>query len=161
MSSVTRSSIVNAPPAAVWSRVTSFTGVNHELQPFMRMTPPRPYRNASIETVPVGVPLGRVTTWYLGFLPLDYDDMSFAEIVPGVRFHEVSTLGSMRHWEHERSLEPVDDGTRTRVTDRLEFEPRFGRRMTERTIQRLFAHRHRRLAGWFARPVTRLPGATL
>lgn len=150
MSSVTRSSIIDAPVSDVWVRVTSFAGVNHELLPWMRMTPPRRYRDASIETVPVGVPLGRVITWYLGVLPLDYDDMSFAEVVPGRGFHEVSTMGSMRRWEHRRSLEPVDGGWRTRVTDQLDFEPRVGHRITERTIRALFAHRHRRLKAWFA-----------
>ncbi|MFV0434980.1 MAG: hypothetical protein ACK5LO_13495 [Leucobacter sp.] len=129
--------------------MTSFAGVNHELLPWVRMTPPRRYRDASIETVPVGVPLGRVVTWYLGFLPLDYDDMSFVEVTPEVGFHEVSTLGSMRHWEHRRTLEPVDAGDRTRVTDRLDFEPRFAPRLSVRAIEKLFAHRHRRLAAWF------------
>jgi ligand-binding SRPBCC domain-containing protein len=147
--SFTQSSVIDAPPSVVWERVTSFAGVNHELMPWMRMTPPRRYRDASITTVPTGVPLGRVTTWYLGFLPLDYDRMSFAEVVPGVSFHEVSTMGTIRHWEHQRTLHPVDDRARTRVTDTITFEPRLPGPVTGRTLRALFAHRHRRLAAHF------------
>ncbi|WP_454301587.1 SRPBCC family protein [Salana multivorans] len=149
MTSVTISSTIDAPADEVWSRVTTFAGINHELLPFLRMTPPRHHRDASIETVPVGPPLGRVTIWYLGLLPLDHSDMRLAEVVPGRGFHEVSAMGSIPHWEHRRSLEPVDGGRRTRVTDHLDFEPRFSRRVTERMIRALFAHRHRRLTTWF------------
>lgn len=149
---VTTSSVIEAPPEQVWARVTTFVGVNHELLPWMRMVPPRRYRGANIGTLPVGTRLGRVVVWYLGFLPLDYDDMSFAEIDPGRGFHEVSTMATMRRWEHRRSLEPVDEGHRTFVTDRIDFEPRFGGWVMERTIRALFAHRHRRLQTWFAQP---------
>ena len=152
MPSVTRSSIVHAPPAEVWARVTTFAGINHELRPLMRMTPPRRRREETIETVPVGVPLGRFAVRYLGVLPLDHSEMTLAEVVPGSRFHEVSTMGSMRHWEHRRVLEAVDGGTRTRVTDALVFEPRLpAGRLAALIVGGLFAHRHRRLRAWFAR----------
>lgn len=151
MGSFTVTSTVDAPRAAVWERVTSFSGVNGELMPWMRMTPPRRWRDARIDTVPTGVPLGRGTTWYLGFMPLDYDWMSLAEVVPGVSFHEVSTMGTMRHWEHRRTLEPTGDGVGTRVTDVIVFQPRlaFTEAATGRILRALFAHRHRRLAAHF------------
>jgi len=148
----TLTSRVEAPIAELWARVTSFAGVNHELMPWMRMTPPRRYRDASIDTVPTGVPLGRVTVWYFGFLPLDYDRMSFMEVAAGSHFHEVSTMASMRRWEHLRTLEPVGTGEETSVTDTIRFEPRIPgtARATEATLRALFAHRHRRLQQWFS-----------
>ena len=152
MPSFSLTSTVDAPAAVVWARAATFAGVNHELRPFLRMVPPRRYRSATIDTVPAGVPLGRVFIWYFGFLPLDYDAMGFAEMVPGSHFHEVSTMGSMRHWEHRRTVESVGNGTRTRFTDEVTFEPRLAiiEGPASIVLRRLFAHRHRRLQTYFA-----------
>lgn len=49
--------------------------------------------------------------------------LSIAELDPGTRFHEKSTMLSMRRWEHERTLIEVD-GDRTEVRDRVTFERR-------------------------------------
>ena len=48
-------------------------------------------------------------SWLLvgGLLPVDYDDVSFAEVEPGRRFLERSSLLSQSVWEHERTIEPV------------------------------------------------------
>ena len=52
---------------------------------------------------------------------------------------------------HERRLEPVAGGTR--VTDRIEFEPRLGALgpLFRPVFHAVFRHRHRRLARWFGR----------
>lgn len=145
------SSVVHAPIEAVWSRVTDFAGINDELMPLMRMRVPPGLRGASIETVPLGVPLGRAWLLVLGFLPLEYDDLMLTEVEAGVYFQEVSTMASMRRWEHRRELR-AEPGGRTRVTDAVGFEPRVpavGGAM-EPVVRGLFAHRHRRLARHFA-----------
>lgn len=151
METFSRSSTVDAPPADVWARVTTFAGINHELMPWMRMTPPRRHRGESIATVPTRTPLGVAVIWYLGFLPFDHDRMTLAEVVPGVSFHEISTMATMRHWEHHRVLEPVG-GHATLVTDTIRFEPRLPGPITGWMVRRLFAHRHRRLRTHFAPP---------
>jgi hypothetical protein len=62
---------------------------------------------------------------------------------------------SMRFWEHERIVEPIDEQS-SRVTDRLAFELRRPMRWIPRSdrlagaiIAGLFAHRHRRMAALF------------
>lgn len=146
-----QTSVVGAPADAVWQRITSFEGINGELMPVMRMRAPRAHRDAMVATVPVGVPLGRAWIFYLGFLPLDYDDLMLTELEPGSHFQEVSTMLSMRRWEHRRELRAVDGG-RTEVTDTIGFEPRLPMLAgaIEPVLRRIFIHRHRRLSQYFA-----------
>lgn len=155
MDSVEQSSVVAAPAAAVWARAVSEEGINHELAPILRMTMPRELRGKTIDDVEVGVPLGR--SWILLFrvLPVDYDDLQLAELEPGHRFLERSSMLSMRVWQHERIVQPLDERS-SRLTDRLAFElrrplawiPGAGR-LARAIVAALFRHRHRR--------VTRLP----
>jgi ligand-binding SRPBCC domain-containing protein len=144
-------SIVDAPVAAVWERVTDFAGVNHELMPLMRMRVPRAHRGTTVATVPLGVPLGKAWVFYLGFLPLDYDDLMLTELEQESYFQEVSTMLSMRRWEHRRELRDVGGG-RTEVTDTIGYEPRLSLLggLLEPVLRRIFSHRHRRLARHFA-----------
>lgn len=148
---ISRTSIVDAGAADVWSRVTAEAGINHELMPLMRMRFPRHLRDASITTAPVGEPLGRAWIFYLGFLPLDYDDLVLAEVAPGSHFQEVSTMLSMRRWEHRRELRDLGGG-RTEVSDTVGFEPRLPVLgvVLEPVVRALFAHRHRRLTAYFS-----------
>ncbi len=139
------SSVLPAPPAEVWARVSTMAGVNAELAPFFRMT--FPARFASID--PVEVPLGRrvFRSWVLlfGVLPVDYDDLAFERIEPGRGFLETSTMLSQRRWIHERTLDP--EGTGCRVTDRVRFEPRVPgvTWLLGPLYHRVFLHRHRQL----------------
>lgn len=144
-------STINAPAADVWARVVTPEGINDEMRPWMTMSPPRG-TSLDISTIAVGVPVGRCWLRLFGVLPFDYDDLMIAELEPGRRFHEKSTMLAMRRWEHERTVEALDDGT-TSVHDRLVFEPRI--RLLSPVlgvvIRSFFAHRHRRLARHFAR----------
>ena len=146
-----RSSVISASAADVWERVVSPEGINHEMRPWMTMSMPRAARGMTVDSVPINVVLGRAWIRLFGLIPIDYDALSIIELEPGRYFHEKSTMASMRRWEHERTLTPLDDGT-TRVTDRITFEPRipgigavFGR-----VLPAFFGHRHRRLARHFA-----------
>jgi ligand-binding SRPBCC domain-containing protein len=151
MTVVERTTEVPAPAADVWARVTSMEGVNHELRPWMRMTVPRAARGLTLDTVELNRPVGRSWVLALGVIPFDYDKVTLVERGPGLRFLERSPMGSMRLWQHERVVEPRGDDA-CAVTDRLTFEPRIpgSRRLVRRIIERIFAHRHRRLYGWFA-----------
>jgi ligand-binding SRPBCC domain-containing protein len=148
---VRQTSTISAPLDAVWRRVTTFEGINDELRPVMRMRVPAGLQDTAMDTVPLGVPLGRSWLFYLGFLPLDYDDLTVTELVPRSHFQEVSTMGSMRRWTHRRELNAVDAG-HTEVTDVVGFEPRLTALagLVEPVVRELFAHRHRRLARHFA-----------
>ncbi len=149
---VEQSSEVSAPIDDVWNRVVSPEGINDEMRPWLTMRMPRGTEHLTIDTVPLGVPLGRAWIKLFGLLPIDYDHLSIAAIEPGRAFHERSTMLSMRSWQHDRTLTPVGE-TVTRVHDRITFEPRLLLRLSTRIFARVFgaffAHRHRRLARHF------------
>ena len=119
------------------------------------MTVPRPLRGKTIGDVEPGQRLGRSWLLLFGLIPFDYDDLGLAELGPGFRFLERSTMLSMRSWEHERTVVPAGENA-CEVTDRIAFElrrPLAALRGAEAVAQavlwRLFAHRHRRLARYF------------
>ena len=151
---VEQSSVIGRPAAEVWQRAVSEEGINHELAPILRMTMPARLRGKTIADVEVGVPLGR--SWILlgGVLPVDYDDLCLAELEPGRRFMERTRTLTFSVWQHERTVEPIDERS-CRVTDRLGFELRRGvsripgvERLAAGIVGFLFRHRHRRLARW-------------
>jgi hypothetical protein len=140
-------------PQDVWERIVTPEGINNELSPYVQMTVPSLMRGKSISEIPVATPLGR--SWFLlfGILPFDYDELTVAELEPGRRFLEKSSMFSIRHWSHERTLTPVPGGCE--VKDRVEFElrPFFARipgmySLVMSTLQFLFNHRHKKLLRW-------------
>jgi len=152
MTEVRRTTELPASAAAVWERVTTVEGVNHELGPWVRMTVPRAARGMTLEELPLGRAVGRSWVLLARVIPFDYDDLTLVERGPGRRFLERSPMGSMRSWQHERVVEERGEGA-CAVTDRLTFAPRVAGtgRLVEAIVTRLFAHRHRRLAAFFAR----------
>ncbi len=149
---VERQSIVDAPTEQVWARVITPEGINDELRPWMTMSMPRGAESLTVDTVPVGTPIGRCWMRLFGVLPFDYDHLMIAELWPGRGFHEESTMLTMRRWRHERTLEP-DGEAKTVVRDRLTFELRGLLRMLTPVVAAgigaLFGHRHRRLQRHF------------
>jgi ligand-binding SRPBCC domain-containing protein len=148
---VSRTTRLGAPAAAVWERAATLEGVNAELRPILRMTAPRHLRGATLADLEPGVPAGR--SWLLlgGLLPVDYDDLCLTEIDPPRRFLERSRMLSMSSWQHERIVEPLDGATCS-LTDTLSFELRSGLArlpgvgaLSQRIVEALFRHRHRRL----------------
>jgi ligand-binding SRPBCC domain-containing protein len=157
MEAVEQSSEVPRPAADVWERAISEEGINDELRPILRMTMPAGLRGKTIDDVEVGVPLGRSWILLFGLIPVDYDDLYLAELEPGRRFLERSSMLSMRVWQHERIVEPAGEGA-CRVTDRLGFELRAGvawipgfARLAAAIVAALFRHRHRRLMRAFSK----------
>ncbi len=59
---------------------------------------------------------------FLGFLPVEYDDLTLVEVEPNARFLERSSMFSQKLWEHERVIETFENGVE--LTDRIHFEPR-------------------------------------
>lgn len=149
-------SVIEAPSDRVWERVVTPEGINHELGPWLRMTMPRALRGRTIQDAPVGERLGRSWILFARLIPVDFDDIGLAELEPGRRFLERSTMLTMSRWEHERIVDPWPGGGAA-VTDRLSFTPRAALRLipgggavAEGIVRRLFAHRHRRLAAHFS-----------
>jgi hypothetical protein len=86
-----------------------------------------------------------------GVLPIEVDTISIAELEPGRRFLERSTMLLFRSWEHERTLLPTGADSCT-VQDRVGFELRMPLALVpglawicRRQVGWLFSHRHRRL----------------
>ena len=142
---LTVSSELGASAEVVWARAIDPAGINHELWPLMRMTVPRGAEDFGLEDLEPGH-IGRSWIFYLGFLPLDYDDLSIVRVEPGRSFLERSTMLSMRLWEHERRVEPLGEG-RCRIEDRLAWEPRMPLpgSWLRPLIRFVFQHRHSRL----------------
>jgi ligand-binding SRPBCC domain-containing protein len=144
----------------VWDHVVTEDGINDELMPLMRMTMPKAFRGRTIADVSPPERLGRSWILLFGVLPFDYDDIGIAELEPGRRFLEQSTMFSMRRWQHERTVSPEDEGCSVR--DRIEFELRgplrrvgWLHRALRAGLRRVFRHRHHRLARRFGA----VPGA--
>ena len=154
MHSVEQTSDIPRPAAEAWERAVSEDGINYELSPILRMTMPARLRGKTVDTVEVGVPLGRAWILLGRVLPVDYDDLCLAELEPGRRFLERSRTLSFSVWQHERTVEPLDARS-CRVTDRLGFELKAGvawvpgmARLAAAVVGFLFRHRHRRLRAW-------------
>ncbi|NPC97119.1 hypothetical protein HOQ23_10095 [Nocardioides sp. zg-DK7169] len=143
---------VPASAAAVWERVVHPDGINHEMRPWLTMRMPRRAAGLSVDTVPLGQPVGRAWLRLFGVVPFDFDHLRVVEVEPGVRFLERSTMMSMRRWEHERVLTPVAGGTR--VHDRVTLQPRLPvpglAAVLALVVGAFFRHRHRRLRRYFA-----------
>jgi hypothetical protein len=140
------SSDLCAPASEVWAAATDFSGINDELRPLMRMTAPRGRRQLSADRIEPGQRLFRSWLLLFGVVPVDYDDLTIAELGPGHRFQERSRMLSASVWEHERVVEPTGPDS-CRVTDRVAFTARTALHaaVLRRVVPRLFAHRHRRL----------------
>jgi hypothetical protein len=138
---------LEAAAEAVWARAIDPAGINDELWPLMRMTVPSGASDFGLDDPEPGY-IGRSWILLLGFLPFDYDDITVIRVEPGRSFLERSSMFSMRLWEHERTLEPLDEG-RCRITDRLAWEPRlpFPGALLRPLIRFFFNHRHKRLRG--------------
>lgn len=152
---VTETSDLASCRAEVWARVTSPTGINHELAPILKMTTPPGVGSLDLDSVSPGQNLGR--SWLLlgGLLPVDADDITIAEIEREEHFLERSTMLTMRSWEHERTLADVPGGTR--VSDTLRFHVRVPGTggLARALVGSLFRHRHRRLRRHFGEVTAR------
>jgi ligand-binding SRPBCC domain-containing protein len=149
---IERESVVDAPADRVWARVVTPAGINDEMRPWMTMSMPRGREDLTVETVPVGTPVGRCWLRLFGVIPFDYDDLTIAELWPGRGFDEQSTMLSMRSWRHVRTLE-ADGDTKTLVRDRITFELKAPLRpltpLLTIVLRSFFGHRQRRLQRFF------------
>ncbi|MGO4445806.1 hypothetical protein AB4Z42_20885 [Mycobacterium sp. 2YAF39] len=150
---IERQTVIDAPADRVWARVVTPEGINDELRPWMTMSMPRGAADLTVDTVPIGTPVGRCWMKLFGIIPFDYDNLMIAELWPGRGFDEQSTMMSMRSWRHVRTLNPGGDAE-TIVRDRLTFQLRLPLRMLTPIIaigvRALFGHRQRRLQMHFA-----------
>jgi ligand-binding SRPBCC domain-containing protein len=138
---------VAAPRSEVWAVVSTMSGVNAELGPWIRMTHPRDAESLDATEVPTA---GEVVfqSWLLAFgvLPFDRHALALVEVDTGSGFVEESRSWLQRRWRHERRLSDRAGGG-CAVVDELVIEPRIGvlTPLARRTVRAIFGHRHRRL----------------
>ena len=146
LTQVEQKSVLEAPAERVWAYVTDFEGINSEMSPLLRMTSPRQSTRLSPELVRPGERLFRSWLLLFGVLPIDYDDLTIAELGPGYRFLERSQMFSAPVWEHERLVEPMGSHS-CQVIDRIRFAPRSRAHglVLGWFVPRFFAHRHQQL----------------
>jgi ligand-binding SRPBCC domain-containing protein len=149
---VVETSLLAAPPAAVWTRIASMTGVNAELMPFVRMTFPRGHERIDVGSADAGNPLFGSVLLLFGVLPIDIHWVTLADLNPCASFLECSSSLLHRRWVHERRLEA--EGGSTRIRDRVHFEcrvPILGRALRP-IVRAIFSHRHAQLRRHFGSP---------
>jgi hypothetical protein len=136
---------LDASRDVVWARAIDPAGINYELGPLLRMTVPRGAEDFGLDDPEPGR-IGRSWLLLFGVIPIDYDDLNLVRVEPERGFLERSSMLSLRLWEHERTLTPLDRG-RCRVADRLAWEPRLPLpgALFRPLVRALFNHRHRRL----------------
>lgn len=148
MRTVERISHLDAPTPEIWERVVTAEGLNDELRPWLTMSLPPQLSAGPLDHARLGVPLGRAWLRAFGVVPFEWDDLVLAEVDPGRRFHEISSMMTARRWEHERTLTPIG-AQGTRIHDRVVFEARLGGQAVEALmlmlVSAVFTHRHRRL----------------
>jgi len=137
---LTFTSDLTASPERVWQWMTSASGIQEEMSPIMRMTVPKTATDLAGTDFEPGKRLFRSWVLLFGILPIDRSDLTLLSVVPGKCLVKESPMLSMKLWRHERSIAPVDG--RTRLTDRLTFEPRFATPLTAWFIRNVFQHRH-------------------
>ena len=147
---VERTTGLTADPDTVWRSVTSMDGINAELRPLLRMS--APIRDLSdLPEDALGRVLCTAIVWAFVVIPYDRMKLRIVELdLDRRRFVERSDMLWIRAWQHERWIDARPDGGCT-ITDRLTATPRVGllRPVVRWCIERLFRHRHRRLAGRF------------
>lgn len=134
---------------ALAEHCASVEGITRELRPWFRMTFPPGLVHLNEETVVVGEPICRSFILLFGILPVEWDDVTIVEFDPGRRFLERSSMATLRLWEHERLVIPVDGGAR--ITDRLRWEGRYpgAGALFRVLVPRLFRWRHHQLTRIF------------
>ncbi|HMT04117.1 MAG TPA: hypothetical protein PKD76_01075 [Solirubrobacterales bacterium] len=142
---VTVTSRLEAPSSEVWTQITAFEGVNREMSPLLKMTPPATARlddAASGEILPIKLkgPLG---------LPLGTYPLRLVNIETEVGFLEQTQMLPFLLWQHERTLTAEAGGTI--VTDSLGWRWRAHRldAIVAAIVRRFFIHRHRQLRSDF------------
>ena len=142
-------SILDSPAESVWSVVSTMTGVNDELAPWMRMTVPAGHEDLTM-TEDTGPPPA-FESWLLAgrVLPIDRHSLRLERVITSgdvFGFDERSTSALQQLWVHQRRVVPNRWGGCI-VTDHVEITPRISvaTPVVRFVVTRLFKHRHRRL----------------
>lgn len=151
MSEVLQSKVVivsrlRAEPAEVWQGISSIEGVNHEMNPWLGMTPPP---GTDLEAAASGEILPLKLKGPLG-LPLGTYPLGLLRLTEGEGFLEQTWMLPFLLWQHERGI-AADPAGGTLITDSLGWQWRLGflDRLVVAGVRRFFGLRHRSLKSRF------------
>jgi hypothetical protein len=121
-----------------------FEGVNYELNPIVHMTAPSEWKSRPLTEAPVKQKFFTSVLLLFGFLPIDLHHILFDQILEN-GFRETSHSLSMKHWNHNREVESLEQGCV--VTDELSYATRipFLGAVLKPVYLFVFNHRHARL----------------
>ncbi len=135
---------LDVTPREAWQWITSFDCISKEMMPYLRMTTPKDFRVIDFSRIIPGKRLFRSWIKAFGIVPIDYSDLSFERISEGRGFCEKSTMGTMKLWQHERTIVPTSNGCK--VIDEVIFEPKLAGSVVGFVVDKFFEHRHKRLS---------------
>nr|WP_174505329.1 hypothetical protein [Acinetobacter sp. Marseille-Q1620] len=133
---------LSASRQQIWQWITSVEGISKEISPYFRMTAPKNIRSINDLQPEAGKKLFRSYIFLFGFLPIDYSDMTLVKLEPEQGFIENSPMGSMKNWQHIRSIIPSHTTNKLLLVDELTFEPHFAKPLVVWFIKKVFKHRH-------------------
>jgi len=134
----------------VWTRISSWEGVNYELSPIIRMTHPK--RFPRIADIPADGKSHFVSyLLFLGFIPIDAHRFGLRRLEAPHFFHECSSNLLMKTWSHHRTITVIEEGVEVR--DECSFVARISGLgwLLQRVYSQVFRRRHRRLRKFFQR----------
>jgi hypothetical protein len=137
-------------PRDLWQHSINPLDINAEFRPWLVMRFPR-----DVEDVTSGWQAGRpqFRCWIKlgGILPVEYDDLAFAEVEPGYYFLEQSSMLTQQRWQHRREIEPLPGGAR--ITDSVEFTSRVAvlEPLFDWVFRQVFRWRHHNLCRMYGR----------
>lgn len=126
-------------------QVLTMNGVNHELSPWINMSAPDDWQAKAISNWPENTALFHSWIRLFGVIPIDCHTFRFSE-VSDRGFNEASSSWMNKHWQHTRTLLPLDSNG-VLVSDRVAYQSRLGPLgwLFLPVYKALFKHRHRRL----------------
>lgn len=138
-----------ARAADVWAHAATMRGVNRELFPLARMTWPKTIPRIDQVSPTPERRLFRSWILLLGFLPVDYDDLTIVSLDLEGGFLEDSKMLSQKRWQHQRLIRSIPGGCT--VTDHVQFIPRVPAMggLYRLVFKLCFAQRHRNLRRMF------------
>jgi hypothetical protein len=122
----------------------NFRGVNYELNPIVHMTAPSEWKSRSLAEAPVKEKFFSSVLLLFRFLPIDIHHIVFDQILEN-GFREISSSLLMKHWNHNREVEDLEQGCV--LTDEISFSTRmpFLGPVMKPVYNFVFNHRHKRL----------------
>jgi len=129
----------------LWGSVNTFSKLNIELSPVLKMTYPKNFKDISFEKYPDNVFVFSSTILLLRFIPIDIYRVRLISVIPDIGFIEESESLFTSSWKHTRKI--YENNQICMIEDKLEVMPKyiFFVPIIYLLINIVFKNRHRNL----------------